>query len=305
MANSEMGPVYSPQAEKLVGSDLSAVLHGCEVPESLIVQLLPASEDEWRLVVDMGAGDGRKAEQLARLPGYAVFPRDINVNAVRECLRKGLIGSGFGDVTRFESWPLGPGSVPFFLEGMDAVLMEGLLCNLAGPEIDWKRAVRVAHMHTSPSRYLFIADVLRADEENPVLREVLGEAKFGSWRNQWNGRYKANNEAGLGYGEFVVANPGNANFLAWGGPKDIKSLIASKRHFQRYARHFTVDEITREVEQVGFRVKGFDYAVWKTKPWAYLSIIRGIKDKVLRRLFRPQNRILLRVVILIRIIKPY
>lgn len=157
------------------------------------------------------------------------------------------------------------------------VIMQGLLCNMIGNQ--WKKALHRSHEALVDHGFFFVSDVLRADQYNPELEARLGARGYRTWVSDWMYRYWANSEAlDLPFGTFVVAKPGPNKDYEWGTVEEIRQLSRSE-HLERYARHFTVAELSDEMEYLGMKEKIIRREIWRSRTGLPLSGFVGIWQK--------------------------
>lgn len=241
----------SRQKELQKHVSLDDIPSGARIPNHLFQILTPPAT-----IVDFGGGKGFKAHELRRI-GYTVVVADINPEAITHALSFGLPALEV-DITEISTVD----SIrAFFSRNVDAVVMEALLCNLVGN--DWQKALRHAHELLKEEGLLFIADVLRVDQPNPLL-DVNVDDTFLVWRRDWEERYRNNTQLGLPWGTFVVARPGVNKSIEYGPPELLTYLVGSD-NFERYALHLNEIELIDYCASIGFEVILFEYMVWQSR----------------------------------------
>jgi SAM-dependent methyltransferase len=260
----EVAPIspQNSQLEQVAQMPLTDIPSGVTIPETITFRYIKPRA--W--VLNYGCGQKQKHIDLTEIG------LDINGDAVLSVKNRGINSLAYqSDVTRFEIPKLNIANLAI-VENIDVVIMEALLCNLTGREVngtmdwnDWKRALQSAHIALAPGGYLIIGDMLRADQENPVLEKQLGRDQTIAWKNQWISRYKENQKLGLPFGEFAVAKPGlYKDQYDFGSAKELKKM-QEDNHFERKARHFTMSQIAQCTSNLGFSIAYQEYAVFKSR----------------------------------------
>jgi len=136
-----------------------------------------------------------------------------------------------------------------FGEVYGSVNMQGLLVNVPGGR---EKILAVADRLVTPGGHLFVTEVMRCDEYNPVLMREMGEQKYHAYISAWKHRYAVNEHIGLPYGTVVVAKPGVNKQLEWGSQNDLLSILEGAGEttsvFERICEHQSVDALRDSLE---------------------------------------------------------
>lgn len=220
---------------------------GVNFPPELIGRFLQRG-----LILDVGCGPGKN---VVLESVFGIMGLDINEAAVVEAKSRGL-PAFLGDATRvgFSDWRH---SSLISIEQYDGILAEGLLCNLVGDQPgDFFDVVQI---QLAPEGYLFVADFLKPTEETEFLREQLSLKQADEEIAAWKERYQNNIKAlDLQHGTFVVAESGLNKALEWGGPEELRALARDPRSFERFARHYTLEEIRDLALATGLEEKHYE-----------------------------------------------
>lgn len=261
------------QHDLMTNVEVEAIPHGTSVDLNLIDYYLRTLGLPGSFAIDLGTGQGQTAKKLCE-KGYGVLAIDSNPNAIREA-RKHTLFAFEGDATTFDL--KGVSIEPMLHEFYGGVIMQGLLCNLIGDQ--WRKALYRSREALVDHGFFFVSDVLRADEYNPNIEAHLGSSNYGTWVADWIYRYCVNSEAlSLPFGTFAVAKPGPNKDYEWGTVEEIRRLSRSE-HLERYARHFTVAELSHEMEYLGMKEKIIRREIWHSRTGLPLSGFVGIWQK--------------------------
>lgn len=248
------GSLVETQRVSLARMEVKDIPRGATFPLKLIDRFLLQSG----IIIDAGCGTGENIR--LNNAGYSVIGLDINQAALIEAKSRGMVAFE-SDLTQV-GFPDYFYSSLVFVELADAVLAEGLLSNFVEDQPD--RFFKVAEFYLSPEGYLLIADILQPTEDAGFLKERLSPVEAHKWLTEWEKRYRANEALGLPYGTFVVAKPGPNKVQEWGSSEQLQALIASP-DFERYARHYTREEIRASATAVGLEERHFDSTIFYSR----------------------------------------
>lgn len=254
-----------PQTELLARVPVADIPQGTDIPLSLFTRFFRDAGIS-PVLVELGAGDGSKADLVRHELNGLVMPVDVNPIAIEQATQRGMIGF-VADATRFEIFR-GLASM-VLLESNSGVYMEGLLCNQLGD--DWKKVLTTADILMRPDGYLLIADVVRPDPSHAFLEPVVGVGGLSAYVDRWQRRYDANQEAAraLGItvldGEFLVARPGEGKEREWGDAATLTELVRSGQ-VERWAHHIPQNDILDTIAQLGFSPRLLEPRVWWSRP---------------------------------------
>ena len=230
-----------------------AIPHGTDIPVRHF-QTLVDSTGFSPIFMELGAGDGRKASELREQLHALVLARDVNPQAVETANQMGI----FAEVSDARGTEIGAWDwySRYFYECFTVVYAEGLLCNQRGD--DWEAVLREAELYTTPTGRIFIADVCRPEEENPLFRGAFpDEDAYISYIDLWERRLEANRivaeQLGIPftYGEFMVAKPGpHKTEQDWGHPDTLAKLYSSDE-FERWAQHLDSAKVIAHAKSIG------------------------------------------------------
>ncbi len=254
------------QIDLLAQVPVPDIPQGTDIPLEFFTEYIVNTETS-PILIELGAGDGAKAEQVRNTIKGMVTTVDINANAVRKAQERGMMGF-VADVRRFEIFK-GLASL-VLLESNPGVYMQGVLCNQQ--ELDWQRVLTTADILTRPEGYVFIADVIQPEVHQTYLAEACGGAgEVQAYVQKWHQRYDANMEAcsrlgiPLHYGEFMVAKPGQDKALEWQNADTLVRLFQSDT-FERWAHHIPESDIKSYLHQLGLTELRFEPRVWWSRP---------------------------------------
>ncbi len=243
------------QAKALRQMDANSIPQGATFPIELIAKY-DLSHNGITLIsdtiIDAGCGMGKSKRLLDQ--GFNAIGIDINTEAVAGANAKGL-RSFEHDVTKI-GFTEHPAGAIIGVEGYGAFLAEGLFCNLIGTQPE--KFLKVVDYYLAPGGKIFVADMLQPQEEEEYLKNVahLGETEYQKLVYLWNRRYSINEKIGLPRGTFVVVRPGEYKKFEWGDEETVAKLKASS-HFERFARHYTKEEIKSLFFKIGYEQKEF------------------------------------------------
>jgi SAM-dependent methyltransferase len=256
-------PLSDTQRQYLENMPLGQIPHGASVDIEWPLRVLPYHAK----IAEFGSGQPGKSEILSH--HFFVTAFDINKEAVRAADEKG-IPAYVADITD-------PKEIGRTIqkEQYDAVVMEGLLCNLMGP-IKFQNALNNASRALKPSGHLFIADVLAATSEpNIFFKDVLGDQGSREYWKKWQTRYANNRKAfNLPDYHFVVFSiqEGTEKDAEWGSSETLITHINRK---ERYARHIPEYDLHVSLELAGFSQRRYQYVLWRSRTGAPLIGFKG------------------------------
>jgi hypothetical protein len=231
MASVERAVLGIQQSKLLQKADVHALAHGATVPLELIKSFVPGG-----MLMELGSGTGLKGQYPQP---YAFTGVELLDEAVQMAEKMYHVVSLTGDARNFWSTQVNLAMI-VHLEHAQGVIVQGLLANILS-NTDLRRVLRTADIALYPGGHLFIAEPIRFDDIpiEPSLRDIeIAGYTLSNWRDRWLQRYEVNHDAGLPYGVFAVARPGeHKDELDWAKtPEEIRQLIKSDE-LERFARH--------------------------------------------------------------------
>lgn len=219
------------------------------------------------ILIELGAGDGRKADEVRSITNGTVTTVDINTDAVEKAQMRGLMGLR-ADIRSFDIFH-GLGSLAL-LESYPGVFMQGVLCNQQLS--DWQRVMTTANVLMRPGGYLLIADVIQPEISQEFMTKVCEseggiEAYVALWRRRYQANFIAASALGIpvAYGEFMVAKPGEEKQHEWGDSKELISLYQSE-NLERWAHHIPETDIRSSLARLGFGQVRYEPRIWWSRP---------------------------------------
>jgi SAM-dependent methyltransferase len=271
-------PLSDSQCHSLQSMSLKEIPHGASVEAEWLKADLPERAE----VAEFGSGQPGKSKILSQ--NFSVTAFDINPEAIRAANELG-IQAYLADVTD-------PHEIGHTIqkEKYDAVVMEGLLCNLMG-QIKFQKVLYNAASALKPDGHLYVADVLAAEVSGPntFFRNALGEQGCAEYWGKWITRYTNNLMAfDLPEYHFVVFSMGEGpeKDAEWGWPGTLRQNVNRK---ERYARHIPEYDLKFGLELAGFSECRYEYVVWRSRTGAPLIGFKGDWQKQTRKPLQTQE----------------